>query len=109
MAIDYLTKWVKAREISQNDAQIIAKVLYEEIFTCYGLPIELVSGYGAHLLNNVIASMLNEFMVIHNMSTPYHPQANGQTKSTNKTFCTIITNLITTPRSNWEMLLQSAL
>ena len=43
------------------------------------------------------------------MSTPYHPQANKQAKSTNKTLCTVITKLITTTRSNWEMLLQPAL
>ena len=43
VGMDYLTKWVEARATRQNDAQTIAKFLYEEIFTRYGLTIELVS------------------------------------------------------------------
>ena len=43
MATDYLTKWVEALATRHNDAQTTAKFLYEEIFTRYGLPIELVS------------------------------------------------------------------
>ena len=109
MAIDYLTKWVKARATRHNDAQTTDKFLYEEIFTRYGLPIELVNDRETHFLNDVIASLLDEFLVIHNVSAPYHPQANGQAESTNKTLCTIITKLVTTTRNDWEMLLQSAL
>ena len=109
MAIDYLKKWVKARATRHNDAQTTTKFLYEEIFTRYGLPIELVSDQGTHFLNDVIATLLEKFLVIHNVSAPYHPQANRQAKSTNRTLCTVITKLITTTKSDWEMLLQSAL
>ena len=41
VATDYLTKWVKAKATIKNDALTIAKFLYENIFTRYGLPIEL--------------------------------------------------------------------
>ena len=54
--------------------------LYEEIFMCYGLPIELVNDRKIYFLNDVIAGLLDEFMVIHIVSAPYHPQENGQTK-----------------------------
>ena len=57
----------------------------------------------------MIATLLDKFLVIHNVSAPYHPQENGQTESTNKTLCTIITKLITTIRNDWEMLLQPVL
>ena len=109
MATDYVTKWVKARATRHNDAHTTAKFLYEEILTRYGLPIELVNDCGTHFLNDVIATLLDKFLVIHNVSAPYHPQANGQTESTNKTLCAVIIKLITTARIDWEMLLQSAL
>ena len=76
---------------------------------CYGLPIELVSDQGTHFSNDVITCLIHEFLVIHNKSTPYHPKANGQGKSTNITLCTVITKLISITRSNWEMLLQSTI
>ena len=43
VATDYVTKWVEAKAIQNNDAHTIAKFLYEYIFTRYGLPIEIVS------------------------------------------------------------------
>ena len=77
IAIDYATKWVEAKATIKNDARTTAKFLYEHVFTRYGLPIEIVSGRGTHFLNGVIEHLLEEFMVIHKKSAPYHPQANG--------------------------------
>ncbi|MCO5557602.1 hypothetical protein L7F22_011168 [Adiantum nelumboides] len=77
VATDCLTKWVEAKAIAKNDAKAIALFLYENIFTRYGLPIEIVSDKGTHFINEVIEFLWNEFMVIHQKSAPYHPQANG--------------------------------
>ena len=76
MATDYLTKWVEAMATRQNDVQPIAKFLYEEIFTGYGLPIKLVNDCKTNFLNDVITSLLEKFLVIHNVFAPYYPQVN---------------------------------
>ena len=102
MAIDYLTKWVEAKATRHKNARTTTNFLYQEVFTCYGLPIEIVSDRGTHFLNEVIEHLLDEFMVIHNKSAPYHPQANEQAESSNKTLCTVITKLVRTSRINWE-------
>ena len=53
VATDYLTKWVEAKATVKNDARMTAKFLYENVFTRYGLPIELVlSDQGVHLLKD---------------------------------------------------------
>ncbi|MCO5609518.1 hypothetical protein L7F22_063746 [Adiantum nelumboides] len=83
-ATDYLTKWAEAIAIRKNYARTTAAFLYENVFTRYGLPIEIVSNRGTHFLNEVIEYLLSEFIVIHNKSAPYHPQANGQAEHTNK-------------------------
>ncbi|MCO5600819.1 hypothetical protein L7F22_054935 [Adiantum nelumboides] len=41
VANDYLTKWIEAKATAKNDAKTIAQFLYENIFTRYGLPIEI--------------------------------------------------------------------
>ena len=84
MATDYLTKWVEAKAAVKNDARTTTKFLYEIVFTRYGLPIEIVSDRGVHFINATIEYLLDEFMVIHRNSAPYHPQANGQAERTNK-------------------------
>ena len=52
VAIGYVTKWVEAKATINNDAHIIAKFLYKNIFTCYRLPFEIVSDRRMQFLNN---------------------------------------------------------
>lgn len=93
-AIDYLTKWVESKATIKNNARTTAKFLYEFIITRYGLPIEIVSDQGVHFINEIIEFLLEELMVIHRKSAPYHPQANGQAESTNKVLCTVLTKIV---------------
>ena len=109
VATDYLTKWVEAKATRKNDARTTAVFLFEYIFTRYGLPIEIVSDRGMHFINEVIEHLLDELMVIHRKSAPYHPQANGQAESTNKILCTTLTKIVENSRTDWELKLQSAL
>ena len=102
VATDYLTKWVEAKATQKNNARTTAQFLYENVFTRYGLPIELVSDRGTHFINEVIEFLLDEFMVIHRKSAPYHPQDNGQAESTNKILCTILTKIVNEHRTNWD-------
>ena len=95
-----MTKWVEAKAIIKNDSHTIAKFFYENVFTKYGLPIEIESDKGKNFLNGVIEHILNEFMVIHRNSAPYHPQANGQAKSINKILKAILTNFVICSKSN---------
>ncbi|MCO5580152.1 hypothetical protein L7F22_034019 [Adiantum nelumboides] len=105
----YLTKWVEAKATAKNDAKTIAQFLYENIFTRYGLPIEIVSDRGTYFINEPIEFLLGEFMVIHQKSAPYHPQANGQAESTNKILVTILTNIVSDLRTDWDQKLHSAI
>ncbi|MCO5600928.1 hypothetical protein L7F22_055045 [Adiantum nelumboides] len=109
VATDYLTKWVEAKAISKNDAKTAAQFLYENIFTRYGLPMEIVSDRGTHFINEVIEFLLDEFMVICRKSAPYHPQANGQAKSTNKILVTILTKIVSDLRANWDQKVHATL
>ena len=93
----------------RNDARAIAKLLYEYIFMRYGLPIEIISDRGTHFVNEVIEYLLDELMVIHRKSAPYHPQANGQAKSSNKTLCTVLTKIVEASCTDWELKLHYAL
>ena len=83
-ATHYVTKWVHVKATQKNDTHTPAKFLFENVFTQYGLPIEIASDRGLHFLKKVICNLLNMFIVSHKKMAPYHLQANDQTKSTNK-------------------------
>ena len=65
VATDYLTKWVEAKSTQKNDARTMTIFPYEQIFTRFGLPIEIMSDRGTHFINEVIQYLLDELLVIH--------------------------------------------
>ena len=77
---DYATKWTKIEATKTNDKVIIAKFLREHIMSRFGCPKELVSDRGTHFVNDIIEELTTKFKIKHRLTTPYHPQANGQTK-----------------------------
>ena len=80
-----------------------AKFLFEFIFIGYGIPIEIVSDRGSQFLNEVIFNLLENFMVIHKKFASYHPQANGQAKSTNKILKAVLTKIMNDAKMDWEL------
>ena len=54
-----------------------------------------------YFLNEVIAQLTTEFMIIHRKSSAYYPQAN-EAESTNKTLCKILTKTVEASRGDWE-------
>lgn len=69
----------------------------------------IVGDRGIHFINKVVQYLLEEFMILHKKSAPYHPQGNGQAESTNKILCTMLTKVIENSRMDWELKLQLAL
>ena len=58
------------------------------------MPLEIVSNWGFHFVNEIIEFMMSEFIMSHKKITPYHPQANGQEKSTNKKLCIVLMKVV---------------
>ena len=94
VAIEYATKWVEAVALRNNKAASVPNFLYKNIMTRFGCPIELVSHRGVHFFNFVIEELTSKHMILHKKSTPYHPQANGQAKSTNKVIVWILKKIV---------------
>ena len=60
-------------------------------------------------MNETIEYLLDELMVVHKKSAPYHPQANGQAKSTNEILSLVLTKIVSDKRSKWELKMYAAL
>ena len=44
---DYVTKWVEAKALLRDTANSVIEFIYEDIFTCFGVPREIVTDNGA--------------------------------------------------------------
>lgn len=80
----------------------VAELLYEEIFTRYGVPRELVIDQGPQFTSTLITALVDEYNIRHRKSTPYHPQANGQVEVTNRELEEILTKTIALHRKDWS-------
>eukprot|EP00253_Pinus_taeda_P033853 PITA_33853 len=83
VATDYVTKWVEAESLPKATEDSVIQFLFH-LFVRYGLPRELITDGGPQFVGNKLAATLNNYHVQHKITTPYHPQANGQVESSNK-------------------------
>ncbi len=102
IAIDYTTKWVETQAFCTNTIIIIARILYEHIFTTFGCPLTIVTDQGTHFINDAIKYLIDHFILRHTNSIVYYPQGNGQAKSTNKVFGILLTKLVNENRNDWD-------
>ena len=75
--IDYATKWVEAQAMTHARDHKVAYLLYQCIFTRFGVPREIITDQGAQFTSNLIAELIKKYMIHHETSSPYHPQVNG--------------------------------
>nr|GEU48236.1 reverse transcriptase domain-containing protein [Tanacetum cinerariifolium] len=60
VVVDYLSKWVKAKALSTNDARVVVKFL-KSLFSRFGIPWAIISDRGTHFCNDQFTRvMINE-------------------------------------------------
>ena len=94
VCIDYFTKWVEAKALFWATGKSVVEFIYEEIFTQFGVPKEIVTDQGSQLTSKLMKELTKKYSIWHCKSSPYHPQANGQVESTNKVLEAILTKTI---------------
>ena len=71
VATEYLTKWVEAKALPDNSAVSIAKFIYEQIITQYGIPLHIMSDCGGYFVNHVTKLLTTKFKIYHSLSSLY--------------------------------------
>ncbi|CAN6711704.1 unnamed protein product [Malus baccata var. baccata] len=81
LAVDYVSKWVEAKATRTNDSKAVADFIRTNIFAS----------------------------VTHKVSTPYHPQTNGQAEVSNREIKQILEKTVGPTRKDWSLRLDDAL
>nr|GFB05338.1 reverse transcriptase domain-containing protein [Tanacetum cinerariifolium] len=77
VAVDYLSKWVKAKALPTNDARVVVKFL-KSLFSLFGTPKDIINDRGTHFCNDQFSRFMAKYRVTYHLSTAYHPQTSGQ-------------------------------
>nr|GEU58505.1 DNA-directed DNA polymerase [Tanacetum cinerariifolium]GEU99003.1 DNA-directed DNA polymerase [Tanacetum cinerariifolium] len=83
VAVDYLSKWVEAKALPTNDAQVVVKFL-KSLFSRFGTPRAIISDRGTHFYNDQFARVMTKYGVTHRLAIAYHPQTSGKVEVSNR-------------------------
>ncbi|CAN6576693.1 unnamed protein product [Malus baccata var. baccata] len=109
LAVDYVSKWVEAKATRTNDSKVVADFIRTNIFARFGMPRVIISDGGSHFCNRTIEALLRKYNVNHKVSTPYHPQTNGQAEASNREIKQILEKTIGPTRKDCSSRLEDAL
>nr|GEW00822.1 reverse transcriptase domain-containing protein [Tanacetum cinerariifolium] len=108
VVIDYLSKWVEAKSLPTNDAQVVVKFL-KSLFGRFGTPYTIISDHGTHFYNEQFAKIMLKYGVTHRLSTAYHPQTSRQVEVSNRGLKRILERTVGENRASWSEKLDDAL
>ncbi|GJY44828.1 reverse transcriptase domain-containing protein, partial [Tanacetum coccineum] len=108
IAVDYLSKWVKAKALPSNDARVVVKFL-KSLFARFGTPRAIIIDHGTHFCNDQFAKVMLKYGVTHRISTAYHPQMSGQVEVLNRGLKRILERTIGENHTSWSDKLNDAL
>nr|GEU64419.1 reverse transcriptase domain-containing protein [Tanacetum cinerariifolium] len=108
IAVDYLSKWVEAKALPINDAQVVVKFL-KSLFSRFGIPRAILSDRGTHFCNDQFTRVIIKLRVTHRLAIAYHPQTSGQVEVFNRGLKCILEKTIGENRASWSDKLDDAL
>nr|GEU38318.1 reverse transcriptase domain-containing protein [Tanacetum cinerariifolium] len=108
VAVDYLSKGVKAKALPPNDARAVCKFL-KSLFARFRTPRAIISDRGTHFCNEQFAKVMFKYGVTHRLATPYHPQTSRQVEVSNRSLKRILERAVGENRASWSDKLDDAL
>lgn len=108
LAVDYVSKWVEAVACKTNDHRVVLKFL-QSLFARFGMPKVIISDGGSHFCNKPFSTLMKKYGITHQVSTPYHPQTNGQAELANREIKIILDKTVNPNRKDWSVKLVDAL
>ena len=110
VAVDYVSKWVEAVPTVNADSKSVCNLFKQVIFPRFGVPRIVINDGGTHFNNSQLESLLAKYGVHnHRITTPYHPQANGQVELSNREIKAILEKVVSKSRSDWVLKLPDTL
>jgi len=83
VAVDYVSKSVKAIASPTNDARMVFRFFKRVIFPGFGMLRVLISDGGSHFIQRKFKAMHTKYRVHHKKELGYRPQISGQGEVSN--------------------------
>ena len=107
--LDYLTKWVEAFPIPDQQAETVARLLVEEVVCRYGAPERLLSDRGSNFMSELIANVCRLLNIEKVNTSGYHPQTDGLVERFHQTLITMLSMYVQKHGQDWDRYLSYVL
>jgi len=100
--IDPFTKWVEAFPIRNKEAETVARVLVEQVFCRYGVPIALLSDQGKEVDGKIMHEVCKLLEVDKLRTTPYKPSTNSVLERWHRSLNSMLGKVIQEQQTDWD-------
>ena len=102
--VDAATKMVHIAPCSKTlTARECAQLFITNVFKLHGLPREIISDRDKLFISKFWKELMKQLGINHKMSSPYHPQTDGQTEVMNKTFQNMLRHYVADCQTDWDL------
>jgi len=102
VAGDYFSKWTEAYALPNQETTTVAEALVENLFTRFGVPLELHSDQGRNFESQVFKKVCDILGIRKTRTTPLHPQSDGMVERFNKTLESHLRILVNEHQDDWD-------
>jgi len=106
--MDSFTKWAEAFPLRSKEAEPIAKILVEQVFSRFGIPLSILSDQGKEVDGRIMREVCGLFGVEKLRTTPYKPSTN-QVERFHRTLNSILGKTVAEHQKDWDSRLVFAL
>ena len=106
--MDSWTKWTEACPLRSKEAETVAKVLVEQVFTRFGVPLSILSDQGKEVDGRIMNEVCRLFGIEKLRTTPYKPSTN-QVERFHRTMNSILAKTVSEHQRDWDVRLPFAM
>ena len=75
--MEYFTKFTEVYVIPNNEAETVRRILAEEVFPRYGVPLQVVTDQGKEFENRLLRGLCDSYGFEMVRTSPYRPSTDG--------------------------------
>ena len=101
-AIDYFSRWTEAFPIRNQEAATVAKVLVEQVFVRFGVPLQILSDQGPNFESGLFQEMCRLLGIDKVRTSPYQPRTNGMIERWHRTLNSMLGKVVGESQRDWH-------